>query len=126
MGYLESSLTGDEKLLGKFGTHWFFWVGVGFLSCIVVGIPSLLGLIGLEQGLTSRRVLVKKGIISRKTEEIMLSAVETVRIKQGVVGRLLGYGSVYLTGRGMADVVIEVTPNPMKVKKLVEQQISNL
>jgi uncharacterized membrane protein YdbT with pleckstrin-like domain len=126
MGYLEASLTGDEKVLGKFATHWIAWVAPVLFSLMVIGIPSLLRLIGLEQGLTSRRVLVKRGIISRKSEEIILSAVETVRIKQGVVGRLLGYGDVELTGRGVSGVVIKKTPNPIKVKNLVEQQISSL
>jgi uncharacterized membrane protein YdbT with pleckstrin-like domain len=125
VGYLESSVSGDEKVLGKFGVHWIAWIGPVVFSFVVVGIPSLLRLIGLEQGLTTRRLLVKRGIVSRKSEEIILSAVETVQIKQGILGRLLGYGDVELTGRGISGVTVIKTPSPLKVKNRIEEQISS-
>ena len=111
MGYLETSLAGNERIVGKFKLHWLAWVKPW--ACI-----------GVVQALTSRRVLTKKGIISRKSEEILLSACETITVKQGVFGRLLNYGNVEVSGRGMSIVVIRKTPSPLKVKANIEQQVS--
>ena len=97
MGYIESTISGDEKVEYKFSYHWIKWVIpvilfiFGFMLFI---IPSILGLylilkiVFTEQGVTTKKGLKKVGIISRNTEELLLSKVETVEIKQGVLGRI--------------------------------------
>jgi uncharacterized membrane protein YdbT with pleckstrin-like domain len=53
-----------------------------------------------EFAVTSRRVISKRGFIWRKTEEMNMDKVETVDIDQTILGRLLGYGSIRVTGTG--------------------------
>jgi len=84
-----------------------------------------LSLYFLEQGLTSRRVIWKKGIIARSTDEISLDAVETVQIEQSVFGRLFGYASVHITGRGDYHMVFDKLGDPMAVKREIEQEAYN-
>jgi uncharacterized membrane protein YdbT with pleckstrin-like domain len=69
-------------------------------------------------------VILKKGIISRMTEEMKLKSIETVEIDQGVFGRILGFGTVKITGRGLSDFVFKGIDDPMAVKRTIES-ISN-
>ena len=133
MGYIESTLSGDEKVEYKFSYHWIKWVipVILFISGFMLFfIPSILGLylilkiIFTEQGVTTKKGLKKVGIISRNTEELLLSKVETVEIKQGVLGRILGFGDVPLTGTGSSSLVFNTISNPMKVKKNIESLLN--
>ena len=133
MGYIESTLSGDEKVEYKFSYHWIKWVIPvilfipGFMLFVV---PSILGLylilriVFTEQGVTTKKGLKKVGIISRNTEELLLSKVETVEIKQGVLGRILGFGNVSLTGTGSSSLVFNTISNPMKVKNNIESLLN--
>tara|TARA_B100001964_G_C13806077_1_gene410923 strand:+ start:66 stop:470 length:405 start_codon:yes stop_codon:yes gene_type:complete len=133
MGYIESTISGDEKVEYKFSYHWIKWVipVILFISGFMLFfIPSILGLylilkiIFTEQGVTTKKGLKKVGIISRNTEELLLSKVETVEIKQGVLGRILGYGDVPLTGTGSSSLVFNTISNPMNVKKNIESLLN--
>ena len=69
---------------------------------------------------TNKRVIYKHGIISRNTEEMKLGSIETVRIDQGVWGRILGFGDIRVTGKGISDVVFRRMDDPMEVKRRIE------
>jgi uncharacterized membrane protein YdbT with pleckstrin-like domain len=69
-------------------------------------------------------VIYKTGIISRKSEEMKLTSIETVEIDQGIFGRILGYGNIKVSGQGASDVVFRVVKDPMAVKRAIES-ISN-
>ena len=134
MGYIESTLSKDEKIEFIFSYHWWVWclpVVSLFLIIVTSGLSILLTIylslkiIFTEQGVTSKKGIKKVGIISRNTEELLLSKVETVEIKQGVLGRILGYGNVQLTGTGSSSLVFRTISDPMKVKNNLEGIINN-
>ena len=120
MGYIKSTLIKDEKIESTFSVHW--WIYLQYLLFCVFIFPLfwLLGLYFIEYGLTNKRVVTKSGIISRNTEEMKLSKIETVEVKQGILGRILGYGNVVCTGTGISNVVFHSVSNPIKVKKQIE------
>ena len=133
MSYIEESLSAGEKVEGLFKLHWLAWAPM--VMWIILGIPALgltwlialyefLRLRYLEQGVTNKRVILKKGIISRKTEEMKLTSIETVEIDQGIFGRMLGFGTVKITGRGISDFVFKGIDDPMSVKRKIES-VSN-
>jgi len=53
-----------------------------------------------EVVVTSRRIIFKRGVLARHTEEMNIAKVETVDVDQGVWGRILGYGTVVVRGTG--------------------------
>jgi uncharacterized membrane protein YdbT with pleckstrin-like domain len=53
-----------------------------------------------EFAITNKRVIIKTGLISRKTFEMNHSKIESVNVDQGIVGRILGYGTVRIVGSG--------------------------
>ncbi|MDE1168506.1 MAG: PH domain-containing protein [Pseudomonas sp.] len=127
--YIQSSLSAGEQIEAIFKLHWLAWVGVWFwvfLAVITVGILSpvaiykWLALRCQENGVTNKRVIHKRGIISRTTDEMKLSSIETVDLEQTVMGRLLGYGTVRITGRGISDLVFQGIDDPMQVKRQIE------
>lgn len=129
MSYIEDSLSEGEHIVGLFKLHWF--ARLPMILWIVLGIPTLgltwilalyefLRLRCIEQGVTNKRVIFKAGIISRKSEEMKLGSIETVEIDQGIFGRMLGYGSVKVTGRGTSDVLFRLVDDPMAVKRAIE------
>lgn len=129
MPYIEKSLSKDEKVIETFKLHWFSRVPMAIwiiLAIPTIGVTLLLAiweflkLRSIEQGVTNKRIILKKGIVSIKSEEMKVSSIETVEITQGVAGRLLGFGSVKATGRGISDVVFKNIDNPMEVKKVIE------
>ena len=47
-----------------------------------------------EIAVTNRRVIYKKGLIRRQTNEMNMDKVESVKIDQSIIGRMLDYGNV--------------------------------
>jgi len=129
MSYINDSLSTGEEVKGLFRLHWI--ARLPMILWILLAIPTLgitlllalwewLKLRSIEQGVTNKRVILKKGIVSRRTEEMKISSIETVEIQQSVWGRILGYGTVKVTGRGVSDLVFERVSDPMAVKKTIE------
>lgn len=73
-----------------------------------------------EMVITNRRVVLKRGIISVHTSEIRNVKVETVRLHQGILGRLLGYGDLVFTGTGESHTFFSVVASPAKTKAKFE------
>jgi uncharacterized membrane protein YdbT with pleckstrin-like domain len=127
MSYLDESLGPDEKIVARFALH---WTAKGRLILGIVLIPVVVGIFitiyewlrlrAIELGVTTHRVVRKTGIISRETEEIRLSAIETVDLHQTTWGRLLGYGDVRVTGRGESSMVLSRIVDPVGVKRAIE------
>jgi len=129
MSYIEQSLSIGEKIEGTFKLHWTAWIPVWLwvlLAIPTIGITLLVALYAYlrlkyqEQGVTNKRVVLKKGIVSRQTEEMKLRSIETIEIDQGVLGRMLGFGTVKITGRGVSDILFKGIDDPMAVKRMIE------
>ncbi len=124
MGYLEDSLAEGERVVAKFHQHWTVWIAPFFMTIVILLIPfALIAAIRIrtqEHGVTTKRIVFKRGFIARETEEMKLSSVETVEISQTVWGRILGFGEVQITGRGTSDLVMKRIADPLGVKKTIE------
>jgi uncharacterized membrane protein YdbT with pleckstrin-like domain len=99
---------------------WIFLAIPTFGVTLLLALWEWLKLRSIELGVTNRRLIFKKGIISRETEEMKLSSVETVEINQGIIGRILGYGNIKITGRGISDLLFRNVDDPMEVKRTIE------
>jgi uncharacterized membrane protein YdbT with pleckstrin-like domain len=129
VSYIQESLSSGERIEALFKLHWF--ARVPMYIWLILGIPTIgltwlialyeyLRLRSIEQGVTNKRVILKRGIISRKTEEMKVTSIETVEIDQGLWGRLFGFGTIKVTGRGISDVVFKGVDDPMAVKRQIE------
>ena len=133
MSYIEDSLSQGEKVEGLFELHWFayvpmfIWIILGVVTfgiTWIIAIYAYLRLRSTEQGVTNKRVIRKKGIIGRKTEEMKLKSIETVEIDQSIFGRIFGFGTVKVTGRGISALLLNGIDDPLSVKRKIES-VSN-
>src|SRR5580765_325910 len=131
MSYLEESLAPGETIVARFELH---WTAKGRLILGIILIPLVVGIFiaiyewlrlrAIELGVTTHRVVRKTGIISRETDEIRLSAIETVDLHQSTWGRLLGFGDVRVTGRGESAMLLSRVADPVGVKRSIESAYS--
>jgi uncharacterized membrane protein YdbT with pleckstrin-like domain len=131
MSYLEESLAPGETIVARFELH---WTAKGRLILGIILIPLVIGIFiaiyewlrlrAIELGVTTHRVVRKTGIISRETDEIRLSAIETVDLHQSTWGRLLGFGDVRVTGRGESAMLLSRVADPVGVKRSIESAYS--
>jgi uncharacterized membrane protein YdbT with pleckstrin-like domain len=124
VSYIEESLSESEKVVAVFKQHWVtkLWLVLWILLLVTIPIAvyEWLRLRTMEHGVTNKRVIYKRGIISRQTEEMKLGSIETVEIDQGIWGRILGFGDIRVTGKGISDVLFRRMDNPMEVKRRIE------
>ena len=72
---------------------------------------------------TNRRVLIKTGMTSRRTLDLMLSRVESIAVQESTAGRLFGYGSVIVRGTGGTPESFLMIAHPQDFRRAVQQQI---
>ena len=143
--YLEQVLAADEQILETAQLHWvnylkqwfFAFFGAVFFTVFLMlpdshPVPNFaIVFFGVsvyfwlknrttEMVITNRRVVLKRGIISVHTSEIRNVKVETVRLHQGILGRLLGYGDLVFTGTGESHTIFSVVASPAKTKAKFE------
>jgi membrane protein YdbS with pleckstrin-like domain len=77
---------------------------------------------------TSRRVIIQRGILSRDFDEIPVTQVRGVDVHQTLTQRMLGYGTVRVSSEGGARIGNEDwkgIPQPFKFQKLIESATIN-
>jgi uncharacterized membrane protein YdbT with pleckstrin-like domain len=67
--------------------------------------------------LTDQRVILEEGVLFRTTQAIPLDRVQDVSTRQGLLGRLLNYGSVEVdTAGAIANEVFTYVPGPERLR----------
>jgi uncharacterized membrane protein YdbT with pleckstrin-like domain len=72
-----------------------------------------------EIAVTDRRVVYKRGFIWRDTKEIQMDKVETVEVEQSMLGRLLDYGDVIVTGSGSTWSPLKNVGRPLELRNAI-------
>ena len=75
-----------------------------------------------EFAITNKRVISKLGLISRDVEEMNLKSIESVNLKQSIIGRILNYGSIVISGRGSSQVTFKDIDNPVQIRKKIKHE----
>jgi uncharacterized membrane protein YdbT with pleckstrin-like domain len=102
------------------------WLAIG--SAIFFAIAVLVLIYGIakrnatEMAVTDRRVLIKSGMASRRTLDLMLSRVESIGVEETFLGRILGYGSVIVRGTGGTPEAFLMIAHPQEFRRTVQMQ----
>ena len=83
-------------------------------------IKNLITYFTTEYGITNTRVISKRGLIRRDIEEINLSSIESINVNQSIIGRILNYGTIIVSGRGTSKVIFKDIDNVVEVRKLIK------
>lgn len=73
--------------------------------------------------ITTRRVVIKTGLVSRRTVELNLLHVESVNVDQGILGRLLDFGTVTIVGSGGTREVFAYIEHPLAFRRAYQHQL---
>jgi uncharacterized membrane protein YdbT with pleckstrin-like domain len=76
-----------------------------------------------EMAVTNRRVLIKTGMASRRTLDLMLNKVESIGVTETFMGRIFGYGSVVIHGTGGTPESFVMIAHPQQFRQSVQEQI---
>jgi membrane protein YdbS with pleckstrin-like domain len=74
-----------------------------------------------EIAITNSRLIFKRGLIARQVGEMSIDRIEGVNVRQGILGRLLGYGRVMIRGMGVGEVVLPPIEAPITFRKQIEK-----
>lgn len=144
MSYVDSNLMAGEQVIHRARLHWGIFIlpailifigliiflsaavsggagaAVGFIVLLVFAIPMIRATITYftaEFAVTSRRVIIKRGLISRRTLELNHNRVEGLAVNQGAIARIFGAGSIRVNGTGGTQQDVPFISNPMEFRR---------
>lgn len=146
MSYAQKTLLPEEKILYITKPHYiiFFQVvlwlvlavffsqhfnGVAFISSLLILIAvvscinSIINYSCSEYTITNKRIIMKVGLVHRRSLEIFLDRIEGIYVEQNIVGQVLGFGTVLIGGVGGTKDPFRYIPNPIEFRNKVQQQI---
>jgi len=136
--YIRQNLMDGEEVVDTASIHWFVYVpgailtGAGLwasaffeqtigMLMFVMGVFLLVRALIIrrttEIAVTSRRVMIKKGLIRRITMEMNHGRIESYNVDQSILGRIFGYGTLVVNGTGTGHEVIEMIDNPLEFRR---------
>lgn len=124
--YVEDALVGGEKIVhqGRISL-WSVWhllaLGLVLLPAFGIGLIfwgiAYIRIKSTEIAVTTKRLIVKHGFIRRSTIEININKVESIQVDQAMMGRMLNYGTLVISGTGTSHAPITGISEPMAFRK---------
>jgi uncharacterized membrane protein YdbT with pleckstrin-like domain len=150
VSYVDRHLLPNERVVYRTRLHWILFVRPVFVTLVGLSLTVALGALtrmewvwylslvvilgGLVWGgihaielftsefaVTTTRLIFKVGIVARYTTELLLGKVESIGVQQKLLGRLLNYGDLVVTGTGGAREVFPRVHDPIAFRNHVQQ-----
>ncbi len=104
------------------------WIAAGAVAAIaaLLFIPPWVRSSSSEFAITNKRVLVKVGLIRRHSLELLLQKVEGIGVDQSVLGRILGYGTITVSGVGGTKESFRMISDPLEFRRQVQASLSSV
>jgi len=117
--YVQQSLSAGEQVVYEAKLHWIIFVSLKAL--LTLFIAPLIEFSTSEFAITNKRVIIKVGLISRRTLEMNLNKIESVNVNQGLLGRMLGYGTIVIVGTGGTKEPFADISDPLTFRKKFQE-----
>ena len=140
MSYVQRVLQPGEQVRHISSIHWIvYWPGVAVGVVAVVAYwlgwqyaAYALALVAVvlliqqwfqwwvtEIAVTNRRIIYKTGLVRRQTNEMNMDKVESVKIDQSILGRMLDYGNVMMLGTGEGFETLRTIASPIELRNSI-------
>jgi uncharacterized membrane protein YdbT with pleckstrin-like domain len=97
------------------------WVLLGVCAGgLAVLLARMIPIWTTEIVVTSHRLVLKRGWLSRSTVEHQLKSIEQVNFHQGLLGRIFNFGRIVVHGTGVEDLVLPNIASPTELVKAIE------
>jgi uncharacterized membrane protein YdbT with pleckstrin-like domain len=145
MSYVEKNLLPNEQVTYWAKLHWIIFatpilvllvaiaiciLGANWMVCafvagigVVMFLPPWMRSASSEFAVTNKRVLIKVGLISRHSLELLLKQIEGIGVDQTLLGRILGYGTITVVGTGGTNEAFRMIANPLEFRRQVQASI---
>lgn len=149
--FVGENLMADEKIVHITKLHWIIYAkalvvvlfGIILIFIVPLALPGFIALPGIivivigilygiyvyflkktsEFVITNKRVIMKKGVISTTTLEVLLSKAESISALQTIGGKLFGYGNIAVVGSGGTKNEFDYIERPFEFRKAAQDQI---
>ena len=134
----------ENNIVYKARLHWIIFLGPVLMFCgaVFLGLEfmqvrqfaGLIALVALIWGvivwttyhfssllIKKNQVILCTGFFTRQTTDIPLSKVESIDIRQTLVGSMLCYGSLVITGTGGTRQYVNYLSKPLTCRRYIEQ-----
>jgi uncharacterized membrane protein YdbT with pleckstrin-like domain len=120
--YIDHNLLRGERIVYEATHHWIIFINLR--AILTLFIAPLIAKYTDEYAITTKRIIVKTGLLSRSTLEMNLSKIESVNVNQSILGRILGYGTLRIVGTGGTREFFPKIAKPLEFRKKF-QELSN-
>ncbi|WP_425563357.1 PH domain-containing protein [Microbacterium panaciterrae] len=110
------------KNLPKPFTDWMLWAAAGAVVLLFVIVPYCVWL-SRRYTITTRRVIVRDGIGSRRSTEMSHARGYTISVRRGPLQRTVGAGTILLSNGVDAPLRLRDVPNVALVQETLADQI---
>ncbi|HZV92154.1 MAG TPA: PH domain-containing protein [Caldimonas sp.] len=146
MSYIDSNLIAGERVVYRTRLHWSVFV-VPVLFIVVILLPLAAWLVASNRqqllwmpvvlavlvlvppvikrqssdfAVTNKRVMMKVGVFTTRSIELLLGKIEAISVDQTVGGRIFGYGNIVVTGSGGTREAFSQIQGPLEFRKAVQ------
>ncbi len=103
---------------------YYFAVWLPVIALFIFTIAAWLKRNLIEMVCTNKRVVKRTGIINVTTEELHRERIESVEIRQSILGRIFNYGDILFSGTGTSKVVFNFINQPRLMKQIIDSVIN--
>jgi uncharacterized membrane protein YdbT with pleckstrin-like domain len=145
MSYIDRHLLAGEVVTFRTRLHWKLFVVPVFIALLMAaGVvwalsankplyaipPAAIAIIVLfaawirrrssEFAVTNKRVIIKLGVTTTRSMELLLTKVEGITVTQSLMGRMFGYGEIVVTGSGGTQEPFDNIQSPLDFRQAVQ------
>jgi uncharacterized membrane protein YdbT with pleckstrin-like domain len=146
MSYIDSNLLDGEHVVYRTRLHWLLFILPVLFTVLVLSpiawlmangnwkdfawIPLALSLLVLvatfikrqssDFAVTNKRVMMKVGVFATRSIELLLNKIEAIAVNQSLMGRILGYGDIAVTGSGGTKESFSRIQGPLEFRRAVQ------
>lgn len=146
MSYIDGNLLEGERVVYRTRLHWLLFIVPVLFTVVVLlpiawflangpwnsfaWIPLALGLFILlatfvkrqssDFAVTNKRVMMKVGVFSTHSVELLLNKIEAIAVNQSFMGRIFGYGDIVVTGSGGTREAFSHIQGPLEFRRAVQ------
>ncbi len=100
-----------------FETPSLIFIGISALWLLMTWVTYYFSSLTLKKN----QVILSTGLLVRKTVDIPLSKIESIDIRQSIIGSIFRYGSLEITGTGGTRNLISFICRPLSCRREIEQ-----
>ena len=70
--------------------------------------------------MTNKRVIIKLGVVTTRSTELLLPKIEGIAVSQSLFGRMFGFGEIIVTGSGGTQEPFDNIQSPLDFRQAVQ------